>query len=441
MIHQKAGLARKYSLFAPLLLIIAFAITVAQQPPRKILKINFVGLSRLTPSEVLTTTGLQVGDPFSVEAVDAAAQRLAESGLFTKVRYSTVTTRNLVTIVFTLEETKGGQSPVGFDNFVWFTKDELFAAIRREVPTFNGSAPDAGGLIEAIKNALQHLLAEKQIPGTVEYSLWGSSNKQEHLFSVTGVPIRICHLHFAGAKNVSEEKLVLGSKELTENDYSEKSAQAFGNFILYPIYREAGQWKAKFGSPVAKPENNETCKNGVDLTIPVEEGPVYIWEKAEWTGNQALAADDLNLTLGMKPGDIANGKKIDKGIINVNRSYGRKGYLDAEAKGEPIFDDARSRVTYNLTVKEGPQYKMGKLIVKGLSESERELLEQSWNLKNGSVFDTSYVDTFLRIDGRDALQKIFQARGPSLKEPPTIEHKYETKLVTLTADVILEFKF
>ena len=48
----------------------------------------------------------------------------------------------------------------------------------------------------------------------------------------------------------------------------------------------------------------------MELTIPVEEGPVYLWDKAEWTGNEALSANDLNAALGMKNGDVANDVKI-----------------------------------------------------------------------------------------------------------------------------------
>jgi len=77
-----------------------------------------------------------------------------------------------VTIVFQVEEAKSGQSPVVFDNFVWFTNDELVAAIKRAVPSFNGLAPDSGKMTEQISHALQSLLKEHQIEGTVVYAPW-----------------------------------------------------------------------------------------------------------------------------------------------------------------------------------------------------------------------------------------------------------------------------
>src|SRR6185369_14974922 len=134
--------------------VLIFASTLClAQTGQKIAKIETEGLQTLTSETVIATSGLKVGDAFSVEATDAAAERLVSSGLFKKVGYSTRNAGTNVTITFKLEELKGQLSPVVFDNFIWFTDEELSAAIKREVPTFNGSAPDIGNTNDAIKQA------------------------------------------------------------------------------------------------------------------------------------------------------------------------------------------------------------------------------------------------------------------------------------------------
>ena len=150
------------------------------QTGRKIAGIETEGLQTLTTETVIATSGLKIGEAFSVEATDAAAQRLVNSGLFKRVGYRTRNVGANVTITFQLEEVKGQSSPVVFDNFIWFSDEELAAAIKREVPSFNGSAPDIGNTNEAIKKALQNLLAERKLPGQVEYNL----TEHEHLFRV-----------------------------------------------------------------------------------------------------------------------------------------------------------------------------------------------------------------------------------------------------------------
>jgi outer membrane protein insertion porin family len=423
------------------LTIIAVTLALAQQPARRVAKIEVEGIEHLSVDEVIATSGLKTGGPLSVAELDAAGQKLVDSGLFTKVGYRTTSKGNQVTVIFQVKERSGGQSAVVFDNFVWFTDDELIATIKRQVPSFAGTASDAGSMAENIKRALENLLKEHHIDGTVDYGAEQAglnSEKQEHVFSVSGVPIPICSLRFPGAKNVPEEKLVMNSRQLTDNNYSLKSAIAFSTFALLPIYREAGQLRARFAKPVTKLDPSAKCQGGVELTIPVEEGPVYLWEKAEWAGNEALLANDLNAALGMKNGDVANGVKIDKGLLEVSRRYGHTGHLDAKVDAEPELNDSASRLSYKIIVKEGPQYKMGKLTIKGLDEEDANSLQERWKLRNGEVFDTSYTDRFFRTDAREPMAKIMSARQAQRKPPPEI--KFTRNELNMNADVIIEFK-
>ena len=423
------------------LTIIAVNVVLAQQPVRRVTKIEVEGLEHLSADEVIATSGLKTGGALSVAELDDAGQKLVDSGLFTKVAYRTTSKGNQVTVIFQVKERGGGQSPVVFDNFVWFTDEELIAAIKRQVPSFNGTASDAGNMSENIKHALESLLKEHHINGTVDYGAEQAglnSDKQEHVFSVSGVPIPICSLHFPGANNVPEEKLVMTSRQLTNDNYSLKSAIAYSTFALLPIYREAGQLRASFAKPVAKLDPSEKCHGGVELTIPVEEGPIYLWEKTEWSGNETLSANDLDAALGMKKGDVANSVKIDKGIFEVGRRYGHTGHLDVKVSAEPQLNDSTNRLSYRIVVQEGPQYKMGKLTIKGLEEEDANSLEQRWKLRNGEVFDTSYADRFFRIDAREQMEKIMAARQAQRKGPPEI--KFTPNQLNLNADVIIEFK-
>jgi len=109
--------------------VVLAAMTIFAQAGQKIAKIELEGLQALTAETVIATSGLKVGERFSVDATDEAAQRLLSSGLFKKVGYRTRNAGGNVTITFQLEEVKGQSSPVVFDNFIWFSDEELAAAI------------------------------------------------------------------------------------------------------------------------------------------------------------------------------------------------------------------------------------------------------------------------------------------------------------------------
>ncbi len=380
--------------------------TQAFQETRTIGKIEFINLKGLNPDEVLAASGLIVGQAFDLKTLDAAAQKLADSGFFKNISYRTQTIGNAVTITFVVEGSKGGNSPVLFDNFIWFTDEELTQAVRREIPSFNGTAPNAGEMIDSITAALQKLLIERNIKGTVEYlpsqDSPGAATMQ-HSFSVSGNALRVCAIHFPGAQNISEAKLQKVSAGLVNNDYSRKFSSLFAIKNLLPLYREVGQLRAMFLPPVAIASVEPKCKGGVDLTIPVDEGAVYLWEKADWRDNNVLPSETLDKELGMKKSEVANGLKIDSGLNAVRLAYGRQGYLERRLTPLPEFDEIADRVTYKIAVKEGPQYRMGNLSLKGFSESAEKQLRKRWNLKAGVPFDEEYVGEFTRKVTSDVL--------------------------------------
>ena len=414
------------------ILLVSFTLA---QTGQKIAAIEIEGVQTLTRETVVATSGLKIGDAFSVETTDAAAERLVSSGLFKKVGYRTRNAGNNVTITFQLEEIKGQSSPVVFDNFIWFSDEELAAAIVREVPSFNGSAPDIGNTNEAIKKALQNLLAERKLPGQVEYNL----TEHEHLFRVEGAPMKICTLHFPGAQNVSEEKLIQATRSSMDQEYSRQSAKTFPKYGLYPIYRELGHLRASFGAPVAKPEKSSGCE-GVDLTIPVTEGPLYLWSKAAWSGNQVLSAQELDDALGMKPGEAANGKKFDKGLMEVQKAYGKHGHIQAHTDPTPEFDDAGSKVTFKLAVNEGPQYRMGTVEFKGFTSDDAATLSKRWGLKSGEVYDRSYAGRFFRSEAVQITTRIANERDSQGKPRPNIDTREIPNRQTLTVNVVIELK-
>ena len=410
--------------------------TTFAQVGQKVAKIDIEGLQTLTAETVIATSGLKIGEPFSVDALDAAAQRLVDSGLFKKVGYRTRNAGANVTITFQVEEIKGQSSPVAFDNFIWFSDEELAAAIKREVPSFNGSAPDVGNTNEAIKKALQHLLEERKLPGEVEYNL----TEQEHMFRVEGVSMRICALHFPGAQVVPEQKLIQTTRTSMDQQYSRNSATVFPKYGLYPLYRDLGYLRASFGAPVAKPGTNAEGCEGVELTIPVNEGVVYSWARAEWFGNTILSAAQLDEALGMKAGEVASGRKFDKGLNEVQKAYGKSGHISIHTNPTAQFDDAAAKVTFKIALDEGPQYHMGTVEFKGFSADDAFILNKRWGLRSGEVFDQTYAGGFLRDVAGEILSRMAKQREAQGKPMPNVSINEYPNRQTLTVNLVIQVK-
>lgn len=423
------------------LVLLLLVLPVAAQQNFKIAKIEFEGLKRLSPEDMIASTGLKIGDSFSLDALDAAAQRLIDSGNFKNVAYKTRPSKDQISITFQVEEVIGASSRVVFDNFIWFNDAELMAAVKRDLPSFKGTAPDSGDTIDRINRALRTFLHEHQIEATVTHMVSQDrpgSPIQEHVFSVTGVPMPICTIHFPGASNISEDKLRDRSKDLRASEYSRTFVRLFAENNLIPLYREVGQLKAAFAPPDAKPEDTGNCKKGVELTIPVDEGLIYKWNKAEWTGNQAITAPELDALLGMRAGQPANGVKLDQASRDIKKAYGRKGFLALKVNSVPEFDDQAQSVVFRMDVVEGPQFRMGRLLTKGFSESETNRINEKWEIKSGQIFDEGYFEEFSKKALGEILRAQLMQRRAQNKPPPSLNTKITVDSKALTADVTIE---
>jgi outer membrane protein assembly factor BamA len=431
----------RLSLFIVLLSSCTVIVRAQQQPPAgkmRLAKIEVTGLRRVKEEEIVAASGLQLGQALEVEMLDAAAERLLASGLVSKLGYKLRERGGEATVTFEVTEAERGKGfPVVFDNFVWFTPDEIAQAVRRDVPAFDGTAPDSSVVIEGIRRSLERLLAERKITGQVEYmpSTKESGGDRKHIFTVMGVKLPVCAAHFPGASGVAEDELIATARTtLFGNDYSREFVANFADVALRDIYHERGYLRVEFGEPRATLAGDAACgANGVTVNVPVREGVAYNWGGAEWAGNAALNEAELNAALGMKPGELANGKKIDKSIMSVSRAYGRKGYLAVRLKPSPNFADDAPIVTYHFAVQEGQQYHMGALNILGLPDADADRLKAKWKLKPGDVYDAGYVQEFVQ----GAMRELVKPGGKPLKLETSVNPNQEK----LTADVTLTFRY
>jgi len=439
---QRSRLRCAAQVFVLMLTVLSSGAAVrAQQAPAgqmRLGRIEVSGLQRVTEAQVIEASGLEVGQQVDVAALDAAAERLLGTGLFTKLGYRYRTKGVEAVVTFEVEESKAERNiPVVFDNFVWFTDEELARTVQSELPTFDGKAPESSGAVAAMTRALERLLRARKIAGQVDYmpSADMAGGNAKHVFSVRGVRVPICALQFPGASAITEKELIANSTPLVEADYSREFVEGFADGTLKPLYWQRGHLRAAFRRPgatvavAASADGN--CRDGAHVSLPVEEGMAYSWERSVWAGNTALAAAELDAALGMKAGEIADGLKINKGLAAVREAYGRKGHIFLGLKSKQIFADETRRVTYEFDIREGSQFRMGTLTISGLAAADANRLRERWTLRAGDVYNASYINEFLKKN------LIVVERPGTIRN---VETSVKPDRQKLTIDVALDFK-
>ena len=420
------------SLACVLATMLIFVAASAQDPPPnakwRLTKVNFEGLKSQPPEKMIAASGLQIGQTVDFEMVKAAAQRLTRTELFGKVAYRYLYSSTQIELTFELEEKTTGKQRCQFDNFVWFSDREIVDAVKRDIPDFGGSITSSDFLAEEIKKSLARFLAEKKITGEVGFEL---NSNLAYVFKVKGANLPICDFQFPGAKDEMRKPLLDVLQQQIKAEYSKSEVGAYVKFVLIPVYNQHGYLKAAIQPPQASLSGSGACANAVVVSFSVEEGLQYRWADPVWSGNKAYTAQELSAALTLKPGDVADSMKIEKGWSDARIVFGKKGYLKVRFKPEPVFDDSQRLVTYKVAVTEGPQYRMGQVTIAGLPEDEAARIKGAWGLKSGAVFDISYSSVFLNKIAREGL----------INQPKGIKTGIEMKLddQNLAVDLVIKF--
>lgn len=406
-----------------------------QQPQSTLTVIKFVGLDRYSEQQATLASQLTAGAPVTIAQIQSASDRLAQSGAFDKISFRYTTRGTELSVEFEVTETKN-RLPCAFDNFVWFSTDQLDRTLRTRVPLYDGTVPERGNASHEVADALHALLQLNGIAGTVDGLPTLKDGKYANFaYRVSGVSLPVRSIHIPGAAAVSEAELVSAAKELIDKDYSETDAEYVASLTLLAIYRRHGYLQAHFGHPQASiaGDSHTGASFDVSVVMPISEGVQYSWDHAAWAGNHTFSADELTGLLAMKPHEVANQDKIDSGLKAVRTAYSKRGYIDTAVRPQVSLDESTRLVSYNNAIDEGIQYKMGQLHITGLADRTSADLLKKWQIKPGQIFDATYVEDFLK---KTAFPKIIESGKP----PGSAESKIERDRENATVDLTLAFR-
>lgn len=379
---------------------------ISRLPPsaRQLISIKVVGSKRFPEQAIAAASGLQIGTPVNDDDFKTAARRLGDTGLFTDVAYSFSYSVAGTKLEFHVTDADKFV-PVRFEDFVWFSDQELMRRIKEHAPLFDGELPLSGKMPDEISDVLQAMLVERAIPGHVEYERAGKPNGpvDSIVYRVSDVVIQIRNVEFTGAGPNELPGLKAASRRVFDREYSRTVLNALVQHQLLPVYHERGYLKASFGPPepkVVKQPSGQSDENIPNLTIvdvyfAVIPGQQYKLKAVEWSGNHEFSTDTLQKMVRSQPGQPANTVRLGDNLQDVQKLYGSHGYVTATITANAVFDDASGTVVIKLDVKEGSVYHMGELAFRGLDNSLTAKLQSTWKIRPGDVYDSTYLSEYL----------------------------------------------
>jgi outer membrane protein assembly factor BamA len=368
-----------------------------------------------TAPELAAVSGLEAGQLLTQNSLGNAAQHLLDTGLFSDATIDYTGTGMRRGIVVDLKPIPPDKLlPASFENFIWFTPDELTAGIHAHVPLYRGVASDAGTLPADIQAALQQMLAAKGITATLSYEIIEPTNLHPQLtvnFRVDSPKILFAKASLAGVPDPLKVDVFRALTQLDGRPYNEgRTGVTFEDAILAPA-RSAGYLNAKLQDIQ---RSYASSPNGIAVTYAATfvPGDAYKVSTITWTPTLLYSAADFARDAKLHPGDPANDSALRQTETPISRAYLLQGYLDVYVLPHPAFDATNHTVAYSLEPIPGEIYRLKTVNVTGLSPQALQQFNADWPMKPGDPYSDQAVNAFL---AKHIAQPPFQPYGAGFK--------------------------
>jgi outer membrane protein assembly factor BamA len=395
------GHLRRSSMLSFLLVSLSCPLVFGQAPkpaPYTIQKLVFQGQTPYSQAALEAASGLKVGSPLSDADLRAAAERLINTGAFGDVGASLDGPAKSISVIFKVQPAGPEHlARASFDNFVWFSREELSSELQKRVPLFNGSVPEGGNVQDAVEGALKQMLTAKGVEAKVSSQLVGPHPGQPFRmaeYHVEAPSIELHRLEIAGVPpgfTAATDKVV---HALIGSPYSDGLMGGLSERVLAD-YRNAGYQEAALTGLKSTVVSSGAARVTVDVTATLQPGEVYRVSKLAWAGSPQMTAAAFTAAAKLQPGDVASEQALLASVENLDAAYRNQGYMDVIVDAAPKLDRAAHQVAYTVSAIPGPQYKLRELTVQGLTPAQRKEFDSAWKLHAGDVYNAGYVKSFL----------------------------------------------
>jgi outer membrane protein assembly factor BamA len=349
-------------------------LALAQHP---VVEIKVAGNARLAAA-VIAASGLSVGQIVARAQLDAAAQKLADTGFFASVsyRYDPKPVGGVTGYALTFQVSEQeARTPVELDipgldaERLWQQLKSADALLDRQMPNNDRASAYYKRAIEA---TLRKLNYTEEIVMKTEADLH------------TGKMVVIC-------RPAHLPKIAAMAKVAMGQDYSERDFRRMLELNVRPLYEELGRLTVAF------PRVNMARADDAAVTIRagIDEGPMWRLGKVVLTG-EALPLADMHEAARFAYGAPANWKQFMATVHDMEQVLRRNGYITESSKPVRSFRGPEQVVDVTVEVKKGPQFLFGELHVEGLDSATQQRLAGIWKLPGGAPMNQPYIDEFVR---------------------------------------------
>jgi hypothetical protein len=206
------------------------------------------------------------------------------------------------------------------------------------------------------------------------------------------------------------------AKSISEHDYDDN--QPGLDELLERVrdaWQEQGYFKAKVEHSGSQTLEESPERRTVAITVSIDAGKQYRLDEIHFAhGNWSNASrpaspgsslpeqqlqftpEQLRVFFPIEQGDVFDTHKLQKGLEELRKAYGAKGFINFSSVPSFQFDETNDRIILDMEIEEGKQFHIGKINVQGLDPGMSRQLFEGSGLTPGNVFSTSRLEEFVK---------------------------------------------
>ncbi len=370
------------------------------QAAQTVSSVEFTGLERTSVNFVRDIAGVKTGDPFVVSSLDEAVVRLLGTGRFLSATYEHAEGPEGVGVVFRLRE-RATVTALRFEG----NQEHSDSNLAKQVGLKVGDTLDLFLARDGRETVLSLYREAGYMNVSVTLDEQRATQTGEVVYTIEEGPrVRIRNIAFEGNQAFGEREL---KKHLeTKTAFWIIRSGAFDEdrvsadiLRLQTFHRDQGFLDARVRF------RRELARNQQDLTVvfTIEEGTRYRIEDIQLRGHIAFTIEELLDLIQSRVGEIVKRPQVDQDVQAIRVRYGELGYIYADVRVIRVFSDQPGLVRIAFEIKEGQQYRVGRIAVRGNTRTKDKVVRRALNLYPPD-------DLFNLTEAKEAERRLVQTR-------------------------------
>jgi outer membrane protein insertion porin family len=389
-------------------------------------QVSIRGNRRIPESTVKIWIGTREGDPYNPAQLDRDVRALYAQGHFDDVKvYAEEGTRGGKIITFEVRE-RPLLLDIKYDGLKSVQQSTVLEEFRKRSVGLSKESQYDPVKVRRAAAVVKELLANEGHPEA-------KVDPQVEQISATAVALtfkieegpryRIADIEFEGNTVYSDgylrshmklvKQMGLFTTFSSKDIYHKEKLEADLDRLRVLVYADNGYLKTRFGEPRVEEVGKVGSwipivghkGQGLKIVIPVDEGRQYRAANIKVEDNTEFTADEIKTVIGLKQGDVIKGYTVvNKGLDNLKKLYGSRGYIQVNPNFFPDFHDdpsdtAKGTADITFNIEEGKQYTLHRLEFIGNTFTRDNVLRREVLLNEGERYNEQLWDlSILRLN-------------------------------------------